>query len=392
MERFREVKTELRVVDILTINEKFTCNNRRGGSKQIASRLDRFLISKHIIRLDIFYEASILPLIGSEHWPIKLEIALNDQNKKRPFHFESFWLRAPDFLDKVRGWWSDNKSGKEGHNKMHSFQLRLKGIKNKIKKWNREEFGNIQHEQGKLQSRLERIQQQIISDGRSQDLAEEEGRVITQLEERRKQEEMLWNQKSQIQWLKEGDKNSKFFHKAMLNHRQDNKLFYLKDNEGNRVTQQDEIEQLLVEHFKIILSEPNVNQSEDIDKICHHIPKKVSIDQNLALLRIITKEELEETINKMSKNKASGPNGFTIEFYQATWSFMGNDLRDLVEESRLKPIVPDLIASEQTGFAKGWQITDGIIVAQEVIHSLKSSRALGMLIKLDMAKAFDRLS
>ena len=157
MERFREVQTELRVVDIPTINRKFTWNNRRGGSKQIASRLDRFLISEHIIGLDIFYEASILPSIGSNHWPIKLEIALNDQNKKRPFRFESFWLRSPDFLDRVRGWWQDRKSEKEGCSKMHSFQLRLKEIKSKIKKWNREEFSNIQQEQGKLQSRLERI-------------------------------------------------------------------------------------------------------------------------------------------------------------------------------------------------------------------------------------------
>ena len=105
MERFREVQTELRVVNIPTINGKFTWNNRRGGSKQISSRLDRFLISEHIIELDIFYESSILPSAGSDHWPIKLEIALNIQSKKRPFRFESFWLRAPDFVDKVRGWW-----------------------------------------------------------------------------------------------------------------------------------------------------------------------------------------------------------------------------------------------------------------------------------------------
>jgi len=120
----------------------------------------------------------------------------------------------------------------------------------------------------------------------------------------------------------------------MLNHRHHNIIFSFKDKDGNRVTQQDEIEHLLVEHFKGILSEPNINRVEDIDKISLYIPKKVTRDQNLALLWVISKEELEETINKMAKNKAPGPDGFTIEFYQAAWSFMGNDLLDLLEDSR----------------------------------------------------------
>ena len=84
---------------------------------------------------------------------------------------------------------------------------------------------------------MEGIQQQIIEGGRSEDLAEEEGSIIIQLEERQKQEEILWKQKSQVQWLKEGEKNSKFFHKAMMNHRQHNRIFSLKDSQGNRVLQ-----------------------------------------------------------------------------------------------------------------------------------------------------------
>ena len=70
-----------------------------------------------------------------------------------------------------------------------------------------------------------------------------------------------------------------------------------------------------MEHFKDILSETNINRAKDIDKISHHIPETVTRDQNMALLSVITKEELEETINKMAKNKAPGPDGFTIEFY-----------------------------------------------------------------------------
>lgn len=43
MDRFRDIQEELKLVDIPTINGKYTWNNRRGGSKHITSRLDRFL-------------------------------------------------------------------------------------------------------------------------------------------------------------------------------------------------------------------------------------------------------------------------------------------------------------------------------------------------------------
>jgi len=64
---------------------------------------------------------------------------------------------------------------------MHTLQLRLKELKGKIKKWNREEFGNIQKDQEKLQLDMRRIQQQII-EGRTEELAREEGGVLKRLE------------------------------------------------------------------------------------------------------------------------------------------------------------------------------------------------------------------
>ena len=43
--------------------------------------------------------------------------------------------------------------------------------------------------------------------------------------------------------------------------------------------------------------------------------------------------------------------------------------------NRLKPILPRLISQEKTGFVKGRQITNGIAVVQEAIHSLKIRKA-----------------
>ena len=74
---------------------------------------------------------------------------------------------------------------------MHTFKLKLKYIKKEIKLWNKTHFGNIQNSMKILQDRMKQIQQEIIFNGRTTFLAEQEGLVLSELEERRKQEEIL---------------------------------------------------------------------------------------------------------------------------------------------------------------------------------------------------------
>lgn len=47
---------------------------------------------------------------------------------------------------------------------------------------------------------------------------------------------------------------------------------------------------------------------------------------------------------------------------------------------------------EQTGYVEGRQILDSIFLAHEVIHLLHSTKTPGMLLKLDLSKAFDKIS
>ena len=58
---------------------------------------------------------------------------------------------------------------------------------------------------------------------------------------------------------------------------------------------------------------------------------------------------------------------------------------------KLKMILPTIISPEQSGYVEGRQILDSVILAHEVIHSLQKTKTPGMLLKLDLSKAFDKI-
>eukprot|EP00253_Pinus_taeda_P008283 PITA_08283 len=84
-EAFTSFIDDVKLVDILPKSGNFTWNNRRGGERLIASRLDRFLISENIIMDGITVESNILPTGGSDHWPISLTVAVQSTPRNKPF-------------------------------------------------------------------------------------------------------------------------------------------------------------------------------------------------------------------------------------------------------------------------------------------------------------------
>jgi hypothetical protein len=59
--------------------------------------------------------------------------------------------------------------------------------------------------------------------------------------------------------------------------------------------------------------------------------------------------------------------------------------------TRLKLLLPKIISENQGGFMEKRQITDNIILVKEAIHTSKAKGDKGMIVKIDMANAFDRV-
>ena len=60
--------------------------------------------------------------------------------------------------------------------------------------------------------------------------------------------------------------------------------------------------------------------------------------------------------------------------------------------NHLKPLLPTLVSEEQTRYVEGRQILDNTIQANEMVHSLITNKQAGMIMQLDIAKAYDKLS
>jgi hypothetical protein len=141
-----------------------------------------------------------------------------------------------------------------------------------VRKWNKEVFGNIFQERKMLEQKLENLQGQFIHAGYTITQQQEESELKRKLEERHKQEEILWRQKSWVQWLNEGEKNTKFFHRSMIHRRLINRITKLDDSQGNTLLTHQEITHELTNFYKDLLLEPKVDRTSAIERVTQNIP------------------------------------------------------------------------------------------------------------------------
>ena len=127
--------------------------------------------------------------------------------------------------------------------------------------------------------------------------------------------------------MKEGDRNTGFFHRMANSQRRRNTLLNISIN-GKRLVQDIEIKEGLVDAFQNLLSAPNIWRPPLPD-----LPFNVIGDEQAAKLEeMFTEEEILAAISGLSGDKAPGPDGFPLAFWSFSWDFVKDEVLGFFKE------------------------------------------------------------
>ncbi|GAU46317.1 hypothetical protein TSUD_243380, partial [Trifolium subterraneum] len=414
------------LIDLPLGGRKFTWYR---GDGITMSRLDRFLLSESWISSFPNCIQEALPRTLSDHCPIQLSI--DELNwGPTPHRMLKCWVDIPGYHDFVKErWLSFQVHGWSGH----ILKTKLKFIKAELRNWHLNHTTNLD---GKIRDAKNRLEEfDVIGETRRLDTNEElelhsvQANIVSFS---KLQASMLW-QKSQVNWLKEGDANSKFFHGLMSSRRQSNTIISLQAD-GRVVEGVEEVRWEVFQHFCNHFRKQTVSRP-DMQGLSF---KTISEDNSAELVKPFLLDEIKAAVWDCDSYKSPGPDGVNIGFFKDFWDLLKVDLLNFFAEfhrngvltkginstfialipkvecplkvsefrpialvssiykilakflaNRLRNVIENVMGESQTTFIKDRQILDGILIANEVVDDARRGKKDLLLFKVDFEKAYD---
>ena len=131
---------------------------------------------------------------------------------------------------------------------------KLKALKEYIVQWNCREFGNVVRQKNQLLEELKKLDTKEGDFGLIDGEKGHRAALRSQVEHLLSLEEISWRQKSRMLCIKEGDNNTKFFHKMANSHRMFNHLRTL-EVDGVVFEEESEVTNQVVQFYKNLYKE-----------------------------------------------------------------------------------------------------------------------------------------
>ncbi|MCI07075.1 RNA-directed DNA polymerase (Reverse transcriptase), partial [Trifolium medium] len=254
-------------------------------------------------------KVSTLTKLRSDHFPILLDFKNHDIQFSSSFKFMKMWIAHPDCFNTVKLCWNTSFIGCL----MFVLNQKLKKLKETLKLWNKEVFGNIHSNVKLATAKVDSIQHDIDSLGPSDSLFEQEKIARLELEKFLGMEESYWQQKANIHWHCDGDRNTAYFHRFAKIKNTINLITSLKHGDST-LTDPNIISSHVVDHFSNLFNQNSrVTDNGLIEDV---IPNLLTDNINNMLTMLPSFDEIKNAVFSLNKDSAPGPDGFGALFFQ----------------------------------------------------------------------------
>ncbi|KAG5576279.1 hypothetical protein H5410_056413 [Solanum commersonii] len=266
---------DLNLVDLQLENAKFTWF--KGDNHQIASRIDRVLVSQEWDDAFSNLKQYTMQRILSDHSPITLQGG-SWKKSKNYFKFENWWLGTEGFIDRVRTWWNSfDYTGRPDY----ILASKLKALKHKLKEWGRSEQGNLGQQRKSLLEKLAAMENIATDRGLTEDEETEKARLLLNLED------------------------------------------LIKMRRSTRGKDQDQFWEI-VEFYQKLYTEELHWRPDNNFLNCPRLTGEEKED----LERSFDEEEVLRCLKQCATDKAPGLDGFTMGFYIKCWEVVKGDIME----------------------------------------------------------------
>uniref|UniRef100_A0A803NYQ1 CCHC-type domain-containing protein n=1 Tax=Cannabis sativa TaxID=3483 RepID=A0A803NYQ1_CANSA len=310
MEAFRQALDYCHLTDLPCFGDTFTWVKNRHTVNSLKERLDWCFVNHHWENTFTLPQLQHLDFFNSDHRAISATFSLPTSiaqpiNQRSRFLFEKIWLSDPDSKAIISNVWSDSHPSVD---LISSFKNNLDACANRLQQWHFRKYGNMKNSIKKAQQQVSALNNASAT---SWDHVAEIKKSESILDELLAHEEAYWQQRSRVEWLGLGDRNTKFFHAKASSRKANNKIKFLLDSAGARITSKDGMAAVIESYFAGIF-QTSAMDVEALDATLLAIPQLITPAMNKLLLAPFTGSEVEDALRAMGPDKSPGSDGSVL--------------------------------------------------------------------------------